>query len=845
MVAVGCAGGHHASESVLPNAKARQVRSAPSGYDAAVLALQPYAYYRLDETSGTVAVDSSGNGHNGTYHGTSGTHYLLGQTSIVPGLASTAKFFAANAGAPKVTLPTVALGANGSTWTDFSISLWAKPDPSQLAQSSGFYEINEYYAGQYSPSGNSTSPYMGAYPTGNWYPSSGSGSFADGKAHFITETVHKNITGSCDLSLYFDGVLTISAAGTGCTGNQIFGGSNAGIAARLSYSYGAAGYFGQIGGVALFTGALSATQVANLYNGTVEPPATPSPTPTPEPGSYDAGVMALSPYAYYRLDETSGTTAVDSSGNGRNGTYQGTVGTHYLLGQGSIVPGLTYTAKFYAANAGAPKVKLPTVALGANGSTWTDFSVSLWAKPDPSQLAQSSGFYEINEYYAGQYSPSGNTTSPYMGAYPTGNWYPNSGSGSFADGNAHFIAETVHKNTAGSCDLSLYFDGVLRISAPGTGCTGNQIFGGTNAGIAARLSYSYGAGGYFGQIGGVALYAQALTATQIANLYNGSFATPAPTPTPTPTVAPAAVVAYPLSAAPYRYAELGDGRVIIETIDSNPNATMSLLDPSTGTITTLETLANHSGDSIASGTDGQVWVGFSHPQTSPDALEVRRYSATGANVDVTLSGYSGTVSLAGASDQRMFVTGGDGSGNCIFNTVDTSGNVVAYPANTVCGPLIRGSDNGMWALSSTTSINRYSIADFSTSSYSAPAPGPYASNRLSGVPGQMMGIVEFTRVNTTGIDSVTTAGVAGPYQSVQYSASRSAEGFGPDGSYWTVPQSGQLCRTNPSTGAYVCYGLGSIPDPQFLMQAGSQNRLWFVNGTTLYKLDVSSLGAAP
>src|SRR5215469_15882953 len=43
--------------------------ASPSNYEAAVLSDHPAAYYRLGETSGTTAVDSSGNGHNGAYSG--------------------------------------------------------------------------------------------------------------------------------------------------------------------------------------------------------------------------------------------------------------------------------------------------------------------------------------------------------------------------------------------------------------------------------------------------------------------------------------------------------------------------------------------------------------------------------------------------------------------------------------------------------------------------------------------------------------------------------------------------------------------------------------------------------
>ena len=54
--------------------------------------------------------------------------------------------------------------------------------------------------------------------------------------------------------------------------------------------------------------------------------------------SYSAAVLVDAPYAYYRLGEASGTTAADSSGNGRHGTYATTnitLGATGLLTNGS------------------------------------------------------------------------------------------------------------------------------------------------------------------------------------------------------------------------------------------------------------------------------------------------------------------------------------------------------------------------------------------------------------------------------------------------------------------------------------------------------------------------------
>lgn len=55
--------------------------------------------------------------------------------------------------------------------------------------------------------------------------------------------------------------------------------------------------------------------------------------------SYSSVILADSPAGYYPLNEASGTTAHDQSGNGVNGTYSGS----YTLGNAGILPGSTDT----------------------------------------------------------------------------------------------------------------------------------------------------------------------------------------------------------------------------------------------------------------------------------------------------------------------------------------------------------------------------------------------------------------------------------------------------------------------------------------------------------------------
>ena len=82
-------------------------------------------------------------------------------------------------------------------------------------------------------------------------------------------------------------------------------------------------------------------------------PATSSSAVTPD--AYAGTILGDHPLAYYRLDEASGTTAADSSGNASNATYS---------------PGVTYSAPGALLNASDPAVSL------ASSATVTDPSLS-------------------------------------------------------------------------------------------------------------------------------------------------------------------------------------------------------------------------------------------------------------------------------------------------------------------------------------------------------------------------------------------------------------------------------------------------------------------------------------
>jgi hypothetical protein len=82
-------------------------------------------------------------------------------------------------------------------------------------------------------------------------------------------------------------------------------------------------------------------------------------------------VLADGPLAYWRLGESSGTTAVDSTGSGHTGTYLGGV----ALGVPAALVGNTDTAARFNGTNGMVQVP-DSAALRLNGS----WSIEFWAK---------------------------------------------------------------------------------------------------------------------------------------------------------------------------------------------------------------------------------------------------------------------------------------------------------------------------------------------------------------------------------------------------------------------------------------------------------------------------------
>lgn len=94
-------------------------------------------------------------------------------------------------------------------------------------------------------------------------------------------------------------------------------------------------------------------------------------TTLPPPAAYNTTVLQDSPYAYYRLNETSGTTAADSSGNGRNGTYAGS-------NTKASVALLPSSGLKYVSLAGTTTTSYVNISASYNFGSSSTWSVEFW-----------------------------------------------------------------------------------------------------------------------------------------------------------------------------------------------------------------------------------------------------------------------------------------------------------------------------------------------------------------------------------------------------------------------------------------------------------------------------------
>lgn len=330
-------------------------------YADEVLADSPLAYYRLGESSGTSMVDSSGNGHDGSYVGspTLGATGLLGGDSDTAMVADSGKY---------ATTPT------GSWKSQSTVTVEALINPSAISGT-----LPNRFIGNDDELGASRSYSLDLDTSGHlaatlWI--AGSQRFCTGSTVLVTGNAYHVVMtyDGTDIKVYVNGVEdgNTSYSGTIQAGTaEIYIGCDPYPDYRTTWRF-----QGTIDEVAIYSGALSSTRIAahadaaalNIIHpgavaamssiAAVTPDhgadiapgavATTASIPTAEyavsadiasdtvaatvsiygMSNYAEHVLFDTPLAYYKLDERSGTTFTDSSGHNR---------TASLMGSGSTV----------------------------------------------------------------------------------------------------------------------------------------------------------------------------------------------------------------------------------------------------------------------------------------------------------------------------------------------------------------------------------------------------------------------------------------------------------------------------------------------------------------------------
>jgi hypothetical protein len=275
-------------------------------------------YWKMDETSGN-AVDSSGNGNTATWAGT-GSHYVAGKFGNGGGFNGTDDYVR------KTSFPT-------NLKTMFTYSTWIKTG----ADCSGNYYLMEAEYAEPTmwiqscllkvnlrdPGGSSVSTYTGAstLAINTWY--------------HVAATYDD---ASDSVKIFVNGKL--DGTGTHTSVGNLGGGVTFDIGGRAT-----AFFNGVMDDVRVYNRALSPVEVQDLYQ------------------------YAPGPVGHWKLDENTGTTANDSTGNGNNGTLTNAP----TWGNGKFGSGVTFDT--VATN------KYITVPAATSINNLSQFTYSFWINP--------------------------------------------------------------------------------------------------------------------------------------------------------------------------------------------------------------------------------------------------------------------------------------------------------------------------------------------------------------------------------------------------------------------------------------------------------------------------------
>lgn len=467
------------------------------GYADQVRLDLPFLYYRLNELSGPTVTDSSGNGRHGTVSGTASPTWYAGTIGALTNDTDTA-FTSSGSNSAAISTPAPPVAGP----TSLTISVWLRTTTTTGGRLVGF-GLN--------PSGSNATQDRQLYmaPNGTLvfgvYNSASASvrtvqtttAYNDGAWHHVVAVLDAADPTS-GMRIYVDGTQRI--AGAYATPEAYTGHWRVGwdaVPANWTATPGGTTFNGAMDEVAVYHSALPATRVSAQYGS------------HPVIKTYRETVSADRPYAWYRLAEGTGaTTAVDSSGQGRSGSYVGGV----TLQSADALPGETNAAVSLDGSTG--------YVSGAAQNNPTVFTVEAWFRTTVPR-GRIIGFGNAVTGVSTQRDrhvymrTDGRLT---FGVYP-GAFRSITSPGRYDDGRWHHVAASLTAAPGSNVGMRLYMDGVEVAGDPAT-TTAESYDGYWRAGF-DRLSSWPGAGttdaDYYvsGGLDEVAVYDKALTAAQI------------------------------------------------------------------------------------------------------------------------------------------------------------------------------------------------------------------------------------------------------------------------------------------------------------------------------------------
>ncbi|CAD5991104.1 conserved exported protein of unknown function [Agreia sp. COWG] len=461
-----------------------------SPYSTAVMADAPNRYYRLGDAAGTTVEDWAGF-NDGTVTGTPD----FGKAGQNPADSNTAVGFKDGS---YVTTPTAEKGPN-----TFTVESWVKTTSTDGGKIIGFGSSATGSSASYDRMvymSNDGTINFGVY-TGQSQLVSSSKTYNDGEWHHVAATLSP-----AGMTLTIDGRQVGSRSdvtqGQDYTGYWRIAGDNlGGWPNKPNSDY----LTGDIDEVAIYSAALTQDQLIAHY---VAAGRT-SPIPPAPADAYGASVYNLNPTLYWRLGESSGTTAADSGKRDNSGLYFGAFAQQTA---GALKNVGDTAATFSPTSNGFGGWNQAGVSSASSSPSTTSYTEELWFKTTTTSGGKLIGFGSSQTGTSGNYD-----RHVYMendGRLTFGVWTGNANtattSASYNDGQWHHLVASESSPDG----MKLYVDGKLKATNPQTGgdpYTGYWRVAGDNAWSGDPF--------FKGSIDEVAVYPNALTSDQVADHY--------------------------------------------------------------------------------------------------------------------------------------------------------------------------------------------------------------------------------------------------------------------------------------------------------------------------------------